>query len=154
LKEAFETTAAISRNEWKYAATLEIDVPPGLAPVPLLRDEFNQVLLNLVINAAHAVAERHADGPASGRITLSARDVADGVEIRVSDNGIGIPQAVRHRIFEPFFTTKPLGKGTGQGLAIAWNVVVEQHGGTLTVESEPGVGTAFVIRLGRSAGPA
>jgi signal transduction histidine kinase len=147
LVAALDSVATMARHEWKYVADLEITVEPDLPPVWLLRDEFNQVVLNLLVNAADAVAERYAGTDRRGRIALVARRAADQLELRISDDGTGIPEAIRNRVFEPFFTTKPVGRGTGQGLAIAYAVVVEKHGGTIALRSEVGVGTEFVVRL-------
>ncbi|MCL4791975.1 MAG: hypothetical protein KJ040_07985, partial [Gammaproteobacteria bacterium] len=110
--------------------------------------DFNQVILNMIVNAAHAIGDVVGDS-ASGRgtITLSTRKLDDWAEIRISDTGCGMTPEVAARIFDPFFTTKAVGKGTGQGLAITYNVIVEKHGGTITVESRPGAGSTFIIRL-------
>ncbi len=111
--------------------------------------ELNQVILNLVVNATHAilldVVGKGAKG--LGVITASTHRCGEWVEIRIRDTGTGIPEKVRGKIFDPFFTTKPVGKGTGQGLAIAHTVIVEQHQGLLFFETEIGVGTVFIIRL-------
>jgi signal transduction histidine kinase len=108
----------------------------------------NQVVLNLVINAAHAIADTQVgDFPAKGTITVATARWEDMAEIRVGDSGSGIPEHVRPRIFDPFFTTKGVGKGTGQGLAIVHNVVVERHHGTVTFETEVGKGTVFILRI-------
>src|SRR5207302_10820591 len=115
--------------------------------VPCLASEFNQVILNLLINAAHAIQDTMSDGANKGTITVSTARVRDWAEVRVSDSGTGIPPEVADRIFEPFFTTKEVGRGTGQGLAIARSVIVEKHGGTIHFETEPGRGTTFIIRL-------
>lgn len=148
LNRAIRNTAAISRNEWKYVANLELDLAPDLPPVPCLAGEINQVLLNLIINAAHAIAEKFGgDGACKGTIRVSTRHAGGWVEIEVADNGSGVPAAIRDRIFEPFFTTKPVGKGSGQGLAIARAVVVNKHRGSLSFESREGEGTTFVARL-------
>jgi signal transduction histidine kinase len=110
--------------------------------------DFNQVILNMIVNAAHAIGDVVGDG-ANGRgtITLSTRRVDDWAEIRVADTGCGMTPEIAARIFDPFFTTKAVGKGTGQGLAITHNVIVDKHGGTIKVESTPGLGTTFIIRL-------
>jgi len=148
LNHAIEMTLTVARNEWKYVADMVTDFAPALPPVPCLPGEFNQVILNLIINAAHAIGDvvRQIKG-SKGTIRISTRLDGDWVEIRISDTGTGIPEEIRHRIFDPFFTTKGVGKGTGQGLAIARSVIVDKHGGTLTFESEVGRGTAFIIRL-------
>jgi PAS domain S-box-containing protein len=148
LNRAVCNTITVSRNEWKYVSQLETELAPDLPPVPCLAGEINQVLLNLLINAAHAVAERFGgDGSRKGLIRVQTRHGDGWAEIAVSDNGAGIPAAVRSRIFEPFFTTKPVGKGSGQGLTIAHAVVVNKHRGSLTFESQEGRGTTFVVRL-------
>jgi len=155
INRAIDSTIMVARNEWKYVADLDADLDPALPLVPCLPDEFNQVILNLLVNAAHAIAERRGgDGDPKGRITIRTRCQADWVEIRVGDTGGGIPEAIRSRIFEPFFTTKPVGKGTGQGLTIAHNVIVKKHGGRISFETEVGRGTTFIIALplGASAG--
>jgi len=150
LREAIESTVTIARNEWKYVADVDVLIPEDFPPVVCLRDELNQVVLNLVVNAAHAIADVVGDGSdVRGLITVSATADDEWVEIRVRDTGAGIPEHVRPRVFDPFFTTKPVGKGTGQGLAIAYSVVVDKHKGTIGFESEVGRGTTFVIRLPR-----
>jgi two-component system, NtrC family, sensor kinase len=149
LRDAFETTVTIARSEWKYVAEVEIDVDPEMPAVPVLRDELNQAILNLVVNAAHAIRDvvgEHSEN--KGRIVLSARWIDEReVEIRVSDTGTGIPLEIRNRIFEPFFTTKGVGKGTGQGLAVVYSVTVDKHGGSVGFESELGKGTTFILRI-------
>ena len=148
LNRAIESTTLVCKSEWKYVADLELDLDPQLPAVSCLPDEFNQVILNLIINAAHAIAERllvtHAD---KGAIKVSTGSDGQFAEIRISDSGAGIPEAIRTRIFDPFFTTKPVGKGTGQGLAIAYATIVTKHGGTITVQSELGKGSTFCLRL-------
>ena len=156
LNRALETTLTVARAEWKYVATVVTEFDSKLPPVPCLPGELSQVFLNLIVNAAHAITDMVAeDGREKGVITVSTHAGGDWAEIRIRDTGSGIPEKIQHQIFDPFFTTKPVGKGTGQGLAIAHSVVVEQHGGTLTFETEPGKGTVFLIRLPfqASAGP-
>jgi signal transduction histidine kinase len=127
---------------------VEVDLDSDLPPVPLLRNEFNQVILNLIVNAAHAIADVTAGGSAGkGKITISGRALAGQAEIRVIDTGSGIPEAARAKVFEPFFTTKEVGKGTGQGLAIAYSVIVDKHQGSITFDTSVGTGTTFIIRL-------
>jgi PAS domain S-box-containing protein len=148
LNHSIEATITVARNEWKYVAEMATELAPDLPKVHCLPSEFNQVILNLIINAAHAIGEvvKTAEG-SKGVIKISTRQDGSWVEIRVSDTGAGIPDSIRHRIFDPFFTTKEVGKGTGQGLAIARSVIVDQHSGTLTFDSEMGRGTTFIIRL-------
>jgi len=155
INKAIESTITVARNEWKYVAEMETDFDSELPLVLCLPGEFNQVILNLLVNAAHAIADVVGDGsegkePAlspKGTITVSTHCDGDWAKVRISDTGMGIPEEVRPRIFDPFFTTKEVGKGTGQGLAIAHNVVVEKHGGTITFETKVGKGTTFIIRL-------
>ena len=148
INHALENTIAISRNEWKYHARLETDFDHALPPVPCLIGEFNQVILNLITNARDAILERFPKVTTpQGVIKISTRQVDDWAEIRVSDNGSGIRPEIQEKIFNPFFTTKQVGKGSGQGLAISHNVIVEKHGGSLRVESQPGAGATFIIRL-------
>jgi signal transduction histidine kinase len=110
--------------------------------------EFNQVVLNMVVNAAHAIADVVGDGgKGKGRIRVRTRADNDWAVVEISDTGSGMPAHIQQRIFDPFFTTKEVGKGTGQGLAIAHNVIVDKHGGTIKVSSAPGAGTTFTIRL-------
>ncbi len=148
LNRALQNTAMVSRNEWKYVADLTEDLDEALPAAQCVPGEINQVILNLIVNAAHAIAD-HGRGRtgAKGCITLSSRRDGDWVEIRVRDTGTGIPEAARAKVFDPFFTTKEAGKGTGQGLAIAHAVVVKNHGGTIRFETETGAGTTFIVRL-------
>jgi PAS domain S-box-containing protein len=148
INRAMASTATVASNEWKYVAELRTDFDPDLPQVPVMPGDFNQVVLNMIVNAAHAIGDVVGDG-ANGRgiITLATRRVDDWAEIRISDTGCGMTPEIAARIFDPFFTTKAVGKGTGQGLAITHNVVVDKHGGTIRVESKPGAGTTFIIRL-------
>lgn len=148
IHDVIESTSIVAKNEWKYVADLELDFDWSLPPVLLLRNEFSQVMLNLIVNAAHAIEASLPPGSADkGKIKISTKAVGLNVEVRIADNGCGIPEAVRARVFEPFFTTKEVGKGTGQGLAIAYSVIVDKHGGTIAFETHDGQGTAFVINL-------
>jgi signal transduction histidine kinase len=146
INQAIKSTLVIATNEYKYVA--EVETAFGDLPqVNCYAGEINQVVLNLIVNAAHAIADVVKGTQNKGRIRVSTRVLDDQVEIAIGDTGKGIPVEVRSRIFDPFFTTKEVGKGTGQGLAIARAVVVEKHGGTLHFETEVGVGTTFYIRL-------
>jgi two-component system, NtrC family, sensor kinase len=148
INKCIATTITVARNEWKYVAEVVTDLDENLPAVTCIPGDFNQVILNLIVNAAHAIDDRlRPNSPAKGEILISTKSVDSQVEIRVSDTGTGIPEAIRSQIFDPFFTTKEVGKGTGQGLAIAYAVVVTKHGGTIHCESEVGVGTTFVIRM-------
>jgi signal transduction histidine kinase/HAMP domain-containing protein len=146
LNQAIQSTLVVARNEYKYIAELETGFGV-LPPVACYLGEINQVVLNLLVNAAHAIGDVVKGTSDLGRIAVSTRVDGDSVEISVSDTGAGIPEAIRDKIFDPFFTTKEVGKGTGQGLAIAHSVIVKKHGGTLRFESEIGKGTTFFIRL-------
>ena len=148
LNKAIESTITVARNEWKYVAEMETDFDGSLPAVPCMPGEFNQVILNMIINAAHAISEvaGHEQGR-MGRITISTARADGNARITISDTGAGIPPEVQSRIFDPFFTTKEVGKGTGQGLAICFPVIVDKHGGNIEVESEVGKGTSFIITL-------
>jgi two-component system, NtrC family, sensor kinase len=148
LNRELETTITISMNVWKYVADIERDFDPRLPPVPCHPGEINQVVLNLIVNAAHAIGDVTDNGArGKGVIKVSTGRKDAFVEIRVSDTGTGIPEKVRQRIFDPFFTTKEVGRGTGQGLAIARTTVVDKHRGAIDVETEVGKGTTFIVRL-------
>ena len=148
LREAIVSTIIVATNEWKYVAHVETDFDEAMLPVSCMRDEINQVVLNLIVNAAHAIAATNDNGAlGKGVIRVETRQSEGWAEIRIGDTGGGIPASIRGRIFDPFFTTKAVGKGTGQGLAIAHSVVVEKHRGQIDFATEEGVGTTFVIRL-------
>ena len=148
LNHAIEVAVAVSRHEWKYVAELRTEFAEGLPLVPCVLDEFNQVMINLIINAAHTIGEAlKKHGRESGLIIIRTRAEADYAVVEVVDDGMGIPDGIKDRIFEPFFTTKELGKGSGQGLAIVHTVVVNKHHGSIEVDSEPDHGTTFRLRL-------
>lgn len=148
LNHAIESTITVARNEWKYVADVETEFDPSLPQISCQPGEFNQVILNLIVNAAHAINDVVGKGGSKkGKIRVQTLNFPEWVEIRIGDTGSGIPEKVRARIFDPFFTTKEIGKGTGQGLAIARSVVVDKHGGSIDFETEDGKGTTFVIRL-------
>jgi signal transduction histidine kinase len=148
LNRAIERTLTVSRNEWKYVADMVTDFDPDLPAVPCLAGDFNQVILNLIVNAAQAIASAVGDGSQGrGRITVRTRLAGDWVDIRIEDSGTGIPKSIRNKVFDHFFTTKEVGKGTGQGLSIVQNIVVQKHGGTICFESEEGKGTIFIVHL-------
>ena len=146
LNQALRTTLAIARNEYKYVADVATefgDLPPVLCHV----GDLNQVFLNLIVNAAHAIGDVVGQGGKRGTIRITTCREDDLARIDIADTGSGIPEAIRPRIFDPFFTTKEVGKGSGQGLAIARSIVGTKHHGSLTFESEVGKGTTFTIRL-------
>jgi signal transduction histidine kinase/uncharacterized membrane protein affecting hemolysin expression len=146
LNQAIASTLVIASNEYKYVAEVQTEFGE-IPPVNCYAGEINQVVLNLIVNAAHAIGDVVKGTPEKGCIRVSTRVVDGQVEIAIADSGKGIPVEVRSRIFDPFFTTKEVGKGTGQGLAIARTVVVDKHKGTLHFETELGKGTTFFIRL-------
>jgi signal transduction histidine kinase len=147
INAGLRSTLIVSRNEWKYVAHVQEDLEPTLSHVSGLGGELHQVWLNLVVNAAQAIAEKVTGTSELGTITVSSRRIGDIVRIAIADTGPGIPEKARSRLFEPFFTTKPEGKGTGQGLPIAWDVVVNKHKGRLWFDTEEGVGTTFYVEL-------
>ena len=148
INHAIENTIAVARNEWKYVAEIVMEFDPELPEIPCLPGAFNQVILNIIVNGAHAIGETVKDGNGEkGTITIRTAVADEWVEVRIQDTGPGIPEKIRRKIFDPFFTTKDPGKGTGQGLALVHAVIVEKHGGTVEVDTELGVGTTFVIRL-------
>jgi PAS domain S-box-containing protein len=146
LNQAILNTVTVARNEWKYVAEVETDLGP-LPRVLCHVGSLNQVLLNLIVNAAHAIGDVVGNTGKKGTIRVRSQVSGTDVHITVGDTGSGIPEAVRPRIFDPFFTTKEVGRGTGQGLAIARSIVVEKHAGALYFETEIGVGTTFHVRL-------
>lgn len=146
LHRALETTLTVAHHEWAAVAEAETQFAADLPEVPCLPGEINQVFLNLIINAAQAIADKANNGQ-KGRITVSTAVRGDQAEIRIGDTGNGIPPAIRDRVFDPFVTTRDVGKGTGQGLAIARSIVVDKHGGALSFETQDGVGTTFIITL-------
>ncbi len=142
------STASITRNRWKYCATVDLDLAPDLPLLRCLPAEINQVILNLLVNAADAVAERFGvTDEVQGKIVIRTRRANGGVSISVSDNGCGIPESIQSQVFNPFFTTKGVGKGTGQGLTMCYAVVCNKHGGSLTLESQVNEGTTFHVFL-------
>ena len=146
LNRAIKSTLVIASTEYKYVADVETDFAADLPPVTCHGGQINQVVLNLVVNAAHAIGDVVKGTPNRGRITVRTRLDGDYVVISVGDTGGGIPEAIRKRIFDPFFTTKEVGRGTGQGLSIAHNAI-KAHGGTLSFDTEIGKGTTFHVRL-------
>jgi PAS domain S-box-containing protein len=146
LNKAIESTITVARNEWKYVSEIVREFDESLPPVVCYPGDINQVVLNLIVNAAHAIKDKIKEGE-KGRITVGTRMRGECVEISVTDTGGGIPEGIRTRVFDPFFTTKEVGKGTGQGLALAYTVVVKKHGGKIWFETKIGEGTTFFITL-------
>jgi PAS domain S-box-containing protein len=146
LKRAILSVLVVARSEYKYVARLETDLA-DLPEVTCHGTQISQVVLNLVVNAAHAIADVVQDGGEMGLITVKAFVDGDEVVIVVTDTGSGMPESIRHRVFDPFFTTKGIGRGTGQGLSFVHNVVVKGHGGSVSFLTELGRGTTFFVRL-------
>lgn len=154
LNRGLRDTLTVASNEYKLLADVQTDFGE-LPPVLCNGGDINQVFLNLVVNAAHAIETQTKATGGRGLIRVQTRCDGDDVVIAITDNGCGIPEAIRHRVFDPFFTTKEVGKGTGQGLAIARSIVEDRHGGSLWFDSELGKGTTFYVRLpiaGQAAG--
>ncbi len=144
INQAIRDTLMVAQNEYKSVAAVDTDLGE-LPAVVCFPGRLNQVFLNLIVNAAHAVAD--AKRESGGKIKVSSRAEDGVVAVTVADNGVGIPEPIQRRVFDPFFTTKAVGRGTGQGLSLARSIVVDAHGGTLSFETQPGEGTAFTIRL-------
>jgi PAS domain S-box-containing protein len=146
LNRAIESTITVARNEWKYVAEVKTDFDEALPAVLCYPGDINQVILNVLVNAAHAIKERGNDA-GKGLITIRTRTRGEFAEISVADTGTGIPEAISTRVFDPFFTTKEVGKGTGQGLSLAHSLIVKKHAGKIWFETEMGRGTTFFIDL-------
>jgi PAS domain S-box-containing protein len=152
LPHALETTLLVASNEYKYVAKVRTEFGE-LPQVVCNVGELNQVFLNLIVNAAHAIKDSGKDVD-NGEIVIRVAAEGDQAVVCVSDNGCGVPAENLSKLFDPFFTTKEVGRGTGQGLAISHSIVVDKHGGDISVSSEVGVGTQFTVRLpiaGRAA---
>lgn len=143
---AISNTLVVASNRLKHAAEIDLSLESRRCPVCDI-GEIQQVFLNLVLNAADAIVEHSGALGKRGKLRIATRDEGPDVVITVADDGAGIPDAIRPRLFEPFFTTKPMGKGTGQGLALSFAIVVDRHGGQLTFDSVRGEGTTFTVRL-------
>lgn len=148
INHAIKNTISVARNEWKYVADIETNLAADLPLLTCYPGSLNQVLLNMVVNASHAIADTIEEGGTDkGLITLTTSHDDTWLEIRIKDTGSGIKEENRSKIFDPFFTTKEIGKGTGQGLSIAHSVIVEKHQGIIDVESEVGKGTTFILKI-------
>jgi two-component system, NtrC family, sensor kinase len=146
INTALRNTLTVATNELKYVAKVESELG-DIPAIPCFLSDLNQVFLNLLVNAAHAIGDVVGRSGQRGTIKVRTYVEKDNLVIAIGDTGTGIPPAVQSRVFEPFFTTKDVGKGTGQGLALARSVVVEQHGGSITFETAMGKGTTFFVRL-------
>ncbi len=143
---AIENVILVARNEWKYHAEIRQDRDPAVRHFLCYPGDFNQVLLNLLVNASHAVSEKYKDTEGKGTITIATREEQGDLVLSVADTGCGIPEKNLHRVFDPFFTTKEVGKGTGQGLALVHDIM-RKHGGTVEVVSKQGEGATFILRF-------
>ena len=154
LNSNLESAVTVSRNEWKYVAEVHLELAPNLPLIQGFPSELNQVFLNLIINAAQAIGARpHSEGQL-GTIYISTTPIPEGVEIRVKDTGTGILPEIQDKVFDPFFTTKEIGVGTGQGLNVCYQTVVNMHGGRIAFETVPGRGTTFIVQLPSEIQPA
>lgn len=151
LNRAVSSTVTVCRNEWRYVADLEMDLEPDLPWVTCLPGPINEVILNLIVNAADAIADARQQygwgDDHKGLIRVATHHTDNEVQLTVSDTGTGMSEAISSRIFDPFFTTKEVGCGTGQGLAITHQIVVERHGGRIEVDTQLGRGSSFKISL-------
>ncbi|MGW8256207.1 MAG: sensor histidine kinase, partial [Thermoguttaceae bacterium] len=146
LNRAIENTLTVARNEWKYVSELNLDLAEDLPPVLCLPGDLNQVFLNLIVNAAHAMKAKLGESPQQkGTLTVRTMREGENVIVQIQDTGTGIPANIHDRVYDPFFTTKKVGQGTGQGLTIARSIVVDRHGGSIGFETELGQGTTFTI---------
>lgn len=141
------STLTVSRNEWRYLAKVTTDLDDNLPSITGNPGDLNQVFLNIIVNAAHAIESRKHDRSGLGKIHIATRRDQEMVEITVVDDGCGIPESSYQKVFEPFYTTKEVGKGTGQGLSVVHTLIVEKHKGEIAIDSEVGVGTTIKIRL-------
>lgn len=146
LNRAIESTITVARNEWKYVSEIVTEFDESMPAVVCFPGDINQVVLNLIVNAAHAIKDKVKEGE-KGRITVRTRNRGEFVEISVQDTGSGIAAGIQGKVFDPFFTTKEVGKGTGQGLSFSYTVVVKKHGGKIWFETEIGKGTTFFVTL-------
>ena len=149
INNAIRSVVNVSANQWKYYAKIETDLDSELPFVPVVPGELNQALLNIIVNAATAVTDKAGGVEPLEKGTISIKTQCNGnwVEIDISDTGPGIPDEIKSKIFDPFFTTRDVGKGSGQGLTVAYLAIVEKHAGRIDVRSSPGEGTTFKVRL-------
>ena len=146
LNELVGNVLTVTRHDLQAVADVETQLE-ALPPIVGHGGDLHQALYHIVRNAIDAVAVRARQVPGRGKISVQSRRDETGVSLTVTDTGCGIAETIRGRVFEPFFTTKAVGKGTGQGLAVVWSIIVDQHGGRLTFDSAEGKGTAFHVHL-------
>ncbi len=145
LNEAIETTLTVTRNQWKFVAKVDLDLAENLPTAPCCQGDINQVLLNMIVNAADAIAEKGETE--NGVISIKTREENGMILIEIADTGCGMPPEIMERMYDPFFTTKDVGKGTGQGLAISYKIIRTKHNGDILCDSMPGKGTRFTIQI-------
>ncbi|MGD1082861.1 MAG: PAS domain S-box protein, partial [Candidatus Sulfotelmatobacter sp.] len=148
LNEALDATLTIAQNQIKHIADVQTDYQPNLPPLECYADEMNQVFLNLIVNATHAIREASKkQARERGKLTIRTRQMDNDVQIEIQDNGTGMPLPVCARVFDPFFTTKQAGEGTGQGLTICHDIVVQKHHGKIWFDTKLNRGTTFFVRI-------
>jgi signal transduction histidine kinase len=147
INEAVANTVVVAGSEIKHVADVELVLAKDLPPTSCVLGDINQVLLNLIVNAAHAIGEAHAGTGDRGLITIRSGSDGEFLTIDVQDTGLGIAPEIADRVFDQFFTTKPVGKGTGQGLSLAHTLIHDRHGGTITFATVAGAGTTFTVRI-------
>lgn len=144
LNRVLERSSVVCKSEWRQAAELIFDIDESLPAITGHEGALNQVVLNLIVNAVHAIQYK---GPEMGTITLRTRHDGESVRLEIEDSGTGIPENIREQIFEPFFTTKDAGRGTGQGLTLVRDIVVNKHGGWIGLDSSVGIGTTVIVKI-------
>ena len=146
INRAINNVVTVLRSQWKYIADIDLNLDEDLPEIPCLHGEFNQIILNIIVNACHAVEDKKEKSE-KGKIKIETEELDENIVIIISDNGTGIPQNIESKIFDLFFTTKEVGKGSGQGLAIAYSLINEKLNGSIKVDSEEGKGTSIIITL-------
>jgi signal transduction histidine kinase len=148
IHKLLKNTILVSKNTWKYCARTETNFSPEVPMITGISGDLSQVFVNLIVNAAHAIEDRQEASPnIPGLILVQTKYVDGNVIVSIGDNGAGIPTEVQSRIFDPFFTTKEIGRGTGQGLTIAHEIIVRRHAGSIDFETAPDEGTTFEVTL-------
>ncbi|MFP4168868.1 MAG: sensor histidine kinase [Desulfonatronovibrionaceae bacterium] len=145
LNQIIRNAVTVTKNAWKYDAEMRLELQEDLPEIKAIRGRINQVFLNIIVNAVDAIKDKAATK--KGLITIKTESGPEMVTVAVSDTGTGMPGEIKERIFDPFFTTKEVGKGTGQGLSIVHSIVVDQHKGSIKVDSKPKEGTVIQVSL-------
>ena len=149
INQSLQSTVTVSKNEWKYLANIDWNLDSSIPEIPCFPGELNQVFLNIIVNASHAIESKIKKGEnkALGTITIKTEQKDDNIVISIKDTGNGVKEDIKNKIFEPFFTTKEVGKGTGQGLSLAYSTIVQKHRGSIWFESEEDKGSTFFVSL-------